>query len=133
MLISVQVCSVKKEIGIFGTIHKDYERKGQDAINFLLQVKEGEVPNAIFHHQIGWIDIVWGFKGNKKSDGYGLSKIQAYHPSVLKNLAETINKLEVVSRSGNRFKLKGDKYEAAVSRVWFETKKTWLLTLFEKK
>lgn len=120
------------KIGLFGTIHSQYERKGQRAVDFLLKTKEGEVPKAIFHSKIGWIDLVWGFTGNKKSDGYGLSKIVKYHPEVVPNLAAIIKELKVTGETPNRYKLENDKYFAAVSRVWFEDKKIWILTLFEK-
>lgn len=118
---------------LFGTIHKQYSRKGQKAVDFLINAKEGEVPKAIYNSEIGWIDIVWGIEGTKKSDGYGLSKIKKYHPSVIKNLADIIKQLKITERSSNRFKLENEKYFAAVSRVWFESEKTWLLTIFEKK
>lgn len=36
----------KKKQGPFGTIHDEYSRKGQTAINFLLKEKEGEVPSV---------------------------------------------------------------------------------------
>lgn len=120
------------ETGLFGKIHKRYERKGQKAINYLAKVKEGEVPNAIYHSEIGWIDIVWGFTGTSKSDGYGLSKIIKYHPSVLKVLAKEIKLLKIKSHTENRYKLESEKYLAVVSKVFFENKKVWLLTMFEK-
>jgi hypothetical protein len=119
--------------GLFGTIHKQYERKGQKAVNFLLRKKEGEVPNAIFHSKIGWIDLVWRFEGTNKSDGYGLSKILKYHKSGIKYLAKTIKELEVTFESDNRYKLESKRHFATVSKVWFENDKTWLLTFFEKK
>lgn len=121
------------DIGIFGTVFRQYERKGQKAVNFLLRQKNGEVPNAIFHPEIGWIDIVWGMPGTKHSDGYGLSKIAKYHPEVIKNLATIISSLNIVSRTDNRYRLKGNGYEAGISRMYFESHKTWLLTLFKAK
>ena len=120
------------EIGLFGTIHKKYERKEQEAVNFLIKQQEGEVPNALYHSEIGWVDLVWGYTGSKRSDGYGLSKIIKYHPSVVNNLANLFKELKITQHSKNRYKLENDKYFAAVSLVWFENKKTWLLTLFEK-
>ncbi len=35
----------------FGDAHKNFERKGQLAIGYLATVKNGEVPNAIYHPQ----------------------------------------------------------------------------------
>lgn len=121
------------EKGIFGTIHKKYERKGQKAINYLVRVKEGEVPNAIYHPAIGWIDVAWGYAGTASSDGYGLSKINKYHSNVVPKLEQIIKSLSIKSRSQNRVILENERYKAAVSFVWFDKQKTWLLTLFEKK
>lgn len=118
---------------LFGEIYYEYERKGQEAVNFLIKKKSGEVPNAIYHPEIGWIDLVWGIEGTKKSDGYGLSKIVKYHSSVVPELANIFKTLSVVGRTNNRFKLENEKFVCAVSRLWFENKKTWLLTFFEKK
>ena len=39
----------------------------------------------------------------------------------------------VVKRSANRVQLESDKYKASVRLTWDEKKKTWLLTMFEKK
>ena len=39
----------------------------------------------------------------------------------------------VVKRSTNRVQLESDKYKASVRLTWDEKKKTWLLTMFEKK
>lgn len=119
--------------GIFGTIHSKYERKGQKAVDFLVRKKEGEVPNAIYHSEIGWIDLVWGIPGTQKGDGYGLSKIVKYHKSVLPKLAVTIQELRIISNTVNRIKLENDQYTAVVSKVFFENQKTWLLTFFEKR
>ena len=41
--------------------------------------------------------------------------------------------MSVVSRSENRINLESEKYKAGVRLTWNEKKKTWLLTLFEKK
>ena len=119
--------------GIFGSIHIRYKRKGQKAVNFLNLKKEGEVPEAIFHNEIGWIDLVWGIEGTRKSDGFGLSKIAKYHPSVISQLEKIIKSLRVTQSSENRYKLENKEFVIVISRVWFETKKTWLLTAFEKK
>ena len=77
---------------LFGQIFKNYERKGQEAVNFLMIKQTGEVPNALYNKHIGWIDLVWGYEGTKRSDGYGLSKIKKYHPEVVKKLAEIVKK-----------------------------------------
>jgi len=116
----------------FGPVYWQFERKGQKAVNFLLKKRNGEVPNALFHPDIGWIDLFWGVPGSKRSDGYGLAKIEKYHPEVMSNLAEILKSLKIISKTKNRYKLEDEHYFAVVSRMWFEDRKTWLLTLFDK-
>jgi hypothetical protein len=117
---------------IFGPVYSKYERKGQKAVNFLLKKKNGEVPNAIYHREIGWIDLVWGNEGTGRSDGFGLAKIARFHASVVPVLAERIAEMKVTSRTSNRIKLESKNYLCVVSFLYFESEKTWLLTMFEK-
>jgi len=117
----------------FGLVYIAYSRKSQIAVNFLLRKKQGEIPNAIYNKRIGWIDVVWGYEGTGSGDGYGLAKIVKFHPEVVRKLAKVIRNMTVASKSGNRYKLESTTHFAAVSRVWFEDQKTWLLTVFEKK
>lgn len=124
---------MKNLTGIFGPIYWDFERKGQEAVDHLLKVKDGEVPNALFNHQLGWIDIVWGSIGKTRKGGFGLVKIKTFHPEALSELANIIKGLEVVKKSDNRYILADSRYKAVVSRVWVETEKLWLLTAFEIK
>jgi hypothetical protein len=117
---------------IFGPVYSKYERKGQKAVNFLLKKKNGEVPNALYHKEIGWIDLVWGIEGTGRSDGFGLAKIAKFHKTVLPVLAEKIAEMNVTSKSQNRIKLESKNYLCVVSFLYFESEKTWLLTMFEK-
>lgn len=63
----------------WGTAYTEYSGKGQEAINFLLDKKEGYVPDAITVAGYG-VDIPYGepnsYKSNgKKKKGYGISHI----------------------------------------------------------
>lgn len=119
--------------GPFGPIYGQYSRQGQQAVNFLRRKKEGEVPNALYHPKLKWIDLVWGKAGTMHSDGYGLSKIVKYHPEVVGKLASILRTLRVTQSSPNRYKLENDKYQAVISLNFFGAEKYWLLTMFEKK
>ena len=85
------------------------------------------------HKDIGDIDLVWGKEGTAHSDGYGLAKLAKFHPEVLFNLQDVLNDMVVTKRSANRVQLESEKYQAAVRLTWDDKKKTWLLTMFEKK
>ncbi len=119
--------------GPFGYIYNQFKGNAQGAIEFLLENKNGEATEALYHKELGYIDLVWGEEGAGKSDGYGLAKIAKYHPEVLNNLQEIIDDMEVVSRSNNRVQLESETHKASVRLTWDNEKKNWLLTAFEKK
>lgn len=123
----------KKKQGAFGTIHSEYSKKSQQAVDYFLKVKEGKIPNAIFHKSIGWIDLVWGTPGTKRSDGFGLSKIAKYHKSILPNLQKVLKNMNITFVSEGRIKLEDEKYLFSISRFYFEKEKKWLLTAYKKE
>lgn len=120
-------------VGAFGNIYDAFKGKAKEAISFLLQKREGEAVGALHHKDVGDIDLVWGKEGTAKSDGFGLAKLAKYHPEVLDNLQEILDEMHVTQRSDNRVQLESEKYQAAIRLTWDNEKKTWLLTMFEKK
>ena len=89
-------------------------------------------PNKVYDRD-ALLDLVWGKEGSGKSDGFGLAKLQKYHPEVLDNLQEILNDMHVTQRSVNRVQLESDTHQAAVRLTWDSQQKNWLLTAFEKK
>ena len=111
----------------------DFKGKTSEAISFLLKRKEGEAKNALYHKDIGYIDIVYGKEGTAKSDGYGLAKIAKFHPEVLDNLQEIISSMTIVGKTKNRIQLESKKHKASIRLDWNGESKKWLLTAFEKE
>ena len=64
------------EIGEFGPIYRQFERKPKEAILFLKKQKNGECVDALYRDDIGYVDIVWGVGGKS---GYGLCHIIEEH------------------------------------------------------
>lgn len=124
---------VTSAIGPFGKIYTQFRGKPREAVTFLLAKRDGEAIGALNHKDVGEIDLVWGDEGSAHSDGFGLAKLAKYHPEVLFNLQEILNDMAVTKRSANRVQLESAKYKAAVRLTWDNQKKTWLLTMFEKK
>lgn len=124
---------VTSAIGPFGKIYTQFIGKPREAVTFLLAKRDGEAIGALHHKDVGEIDLVWGEEGSAHSDGFGLAKLAKYHPEVLFNLQEILNDMAVTKRSANRVQLESEKYKAAVRLTWDNQKKTWLLTMFEKK
>ena len=120
-------------VGDFGPIYNQFEGKPQEAIAFLMERKDGECLGALSHPEIGPIDLVWGVEGTGASDGYGLSKLVAFHPEVLDNLQGILDEMHVTQRTDNRVQLESEKYQAGVRLTWNNESKTWLLTAFEKQ
>jgi len=124
---------VTPSVGPFGEIYTQFKGKPQEAVTFLLAKRGGEAIGALHHKEIGDIDLVWGEEGTGHSDGYGLAKLAKFHPEVLFSLQDILNDMVVTKRTANRVQLESDKYQAAVRLTWDDKKKTWLLTMFEKK
>lgn len=118
--------------GEFGNIYDQFKGKPKEAVEFLKEKKEGEVLEALYNKDVGYIDLVWGKEGTARSDGYGLSKLIKYHPEVVNNLQEIINDMHITKRTENRIQLESDKYKASVRLTWNNERKTWLLTAFQK-
>ena len=120
-------------VGAFGNIYNQFRGKAKAAIECLKKVRGGEAVGALYHKDIGDIDLVWGKEGTGHSDGYGLSKLVKYHPEVLDNLQEILNDMRVVSSSKNRVNLESETHKAGVRLTWDGERKSWLLTAFKKE
>ena len=119
--------------GDFGPIHREYRHNPAGAIARLKKERNGEAIAALYHPEIGDIDLVWGQEGTGKSDGYGLSKLVKYHPGVIDALPRILQFMSVVSKTKNRIRLETDDHFVSVRLAWNGAAKTWLLTAFEKE
>lgn len=127
-----------QEQGPFGPIFRQFHHDAQGAIAHLKQQQTGEAVAALYHPEVGDIDLVWGKAGTQKKDyedGYGLAKIAVKHSEVLANLQEILDGLKgVPEKSTNVYKvLESDDHKALIRLDWDRKSKTWLLTAFEKK
>ncbi len=59
----------------FGTNYPEFALKPNEALEKLLQEKNGQVAGAAFRDDLGGIDFVWGTPKTKDSNGYGLAHI----------------------------------------------------------
>ncbi|MFA6859379.1 MAG: hypothetical protein WCR48_06665, partial [Bacteroidales bacterium] len=119
--------------GPFGDVYDQFKGKANEAVAFLLKKKSGEAIAVLHHKDVGDIDLVWGEEGTGKSDGFGLAKLLKYHPEILDNIQDILDDMKIIGRSENRVQLGSDRYQASVRLTWDGAKKTWLLTMFEKK
>ncbi|GAA7689369.1 hypothetical protein HpMMM77_00780 [Helicobacter pylori] len=59
----------------FGTNYHEFALKPKEALEKLLQEKNGQVAGAAYREDLGGIDFVWGTPKTKDSNGYGLAHI----------------------------------------------------------
>ncbi len=59
----------------FGTNYPEFALKPKEALEKLLQEKNGQVVGAAYRDDLGGIDFVWGTPKTKDSVGYGLAHI----------------------------------------------------------
>lgn len=113
--------------GEFGPIYEGVI--GKDAIDFLIFRKKGEIRNALYHPQIGNIDLIWGKSGEK---GYGLAKILEKHPEAIKNLSESINRGKIVEELPERIiMINEENNQRSIIDLQFNNKlKTWVVTSY---
>lgn len=103
---------------------------GKEAVDFLLKQGGGEVRAALFHPEIGYIDLVYGTTGES---GYGLAHIQEKHPEIISRLHEFIIGAIVLQRLSDRTVLLfAPNVRAIISLTWFDEQKNWLVTAYEK-
>lgn len=116
----------------FGTNYAEFYRDGTGAVKKLMAEKRGQVAGAFYREELGDITLAWGEAGTGKSDGWGLTKIVKYHPEVLDNLSELVEKSPIVKESDNRYLLDTPTHFLAIRKEFDGQKENWLLTAFEK-
>ncbi|GAB0003752.1 hypothetical protein VN1242_12140 [Helicobacter pylori] len=75
----------------FGKNYPEFALKPKEALEKLLQERNGQVAGAAFRDDLGGIDFVWGTPKTKDSNGYGLAHILERRISneMKKGLSET--------------------------------------------
>ncbi len=73
----------------FGKNYPEFALKPKEALEKLLQEKNGQVAGAAFREDLGGIDFVWGTPKTKDSVGYGLAHILEKREKQYKKLGLT--------------------------------------------
>jgi hypothetical protein len=119
--------------GPFGPIFTEFYHDAPGAIAKLTELQSGEAVAALYHPEIGDIDLVWGSEGTSRDDGSGLAKLIRWHPEVVGDLQGFISSLTVKQRDKKRIQLWDGKSKRAVVKLLFDEKqKHWLLTAYDK-
>jgi DNA mismatch repair ATPase MutS len=119
--------------GVFGPIFEQLRGQPRAAIAHLLSIRTGEVPGALYHPEVGEIDLIWGNEGPTPRRGYVLAKIAAIHPDILDVLPYVLPGLTKAETTANSIHLDSPTFHAVVRTNWKGLVKRWLLTAFKKK
>jgi hypothetical protein len=123
----------------FGKAYTQFSGKPEEAIDYLMYRKKGEVPAALQSSAVGNItgddniDLVYG-KGGK--EGFGLAHILEKHGTgAVKNVANIIQNGTVVDdpryTNDKRITLTNNDNTGAVRLDWSDKKKQWVVSSFE--
>lgn len=120
--------------GQFGPVI-DVEAHNHDwgqIVNRFKEIESGEAPKAIYHPDIGDIDVVYGDYDPVKGKGMGLKKILEKHPEVIEKLPEIIEGATILTKTNNRIRLENGDNLAVIRLDYSGEAKTWLMTAFER-
>ena len=119
-------------IAALGESFPQFSGRPQEAIDHLMIVKQGYVPAAWNHPQIGEVDLIYGgFTGRAAGSG-GLAKIAALRPEIIATLGEEFQSAEVVSENENTVQLVNNDKTYVVRKTYFDQQMRWLLTAYKK-
>lgn len=125
--------------GDFGTIYTEFKDRPKEAIKHLKKVQEGECINALYHYDIGYIDIVWG-ENDENNKGYGLKHIIAKHSKEIKQFGfEVEDFIPIVVQFGNlkpakekeKMLLESQMFRVVLMQEWKGKKEKFILTAFD--
>ncbi|GAA8928815.1 hypothetical protein SLK231_08030 [Helicobacter pylori] len=131
----------------FGTNYPEFALKPKEALDKLLQEKNGQVAGAAFRDDLGGIDFVWGKDGK---DGYGLAHIlerredqalskglnqreaKEYALNVVKSIPEIIEKGVKVDNNG-RMAIEYKHMRVGLNDKWDNQKleNKWVISSYE--
>ncbi|MCQ2686011.1 DUF3519 domain-containing protein, partial [Helicobacter pylori] len=129
----------------FGTNYPEFALKPKEALEKLLQEKNGQVAGAAYREDLGGIDFVWGNKDyglehilkrrEEQALNNGLNETEAkeYALSVIKTIPEVIDKGIKVERNG-RVAIEYQNIRVGLKDNWKGEKlpNHWIITGYEK-
>jgi hypothetical protein len=94
-----------------------------------------DVARGVLHHpEVGDIDLRRGEAAGRKSIGWGVAKLERWHPEALDGLDEALPRMEVMSHEGNTIQLSSDDGWVAVVKTDFKGEPgNWLLTAYHRQ
>jgi hypothetical protein len=115
-------------------VFKQFRHNAKGAIKALREAGAGLAIAALFHPEVGDIDLRWGdTSDNPANKGSGLAKLIKWHPEALNDLQGFIEKMTLEKEGPGRIWLKNGNDTAILSKDWHGVSGNWLLTAYTKK
>lgn len=114
-----------------GTKLTEYYHDAPGAITKLLEIKTGDAIGALYHPEVGDIDLIYGWHDKATDNGMGLIHIKEKHGDIITHLQEVISSTSIFQRKHDRLILTSDKYKVIIRLDWNGEDKHWLLTAYE--
>jgi hypothetical protein len=119
-----------------GPVFTQYRHNAKGAIAALKKAGAGVAIAALYHPEIGDIDLRWGYTSDDdRAHGAGLAKLIRWHPEVLNDLQGFISGLQVRQfhkKKGTIHLWDGKDARAAIRMEWNGQSRHWLLTAYVK-
>lgn len=115
-------------------VFTQFKHNAKGAIKALQEAGGGVAVAALYHPDIGDIDLRWGSTSdNSKNKGAGLAKLLKWHPEAINDLQGFIEKMGVDKEGPARVWLSRGEDVAILSKDWHGSTGNWLLTAYTKK
>lgn len=115
-------------------VFRQYRHNAKGAIAALKAAGAGVAIAALYHPQIGDIDLRWGHTSdNPRAKGAGLAKLMRWHPEVVGDLQGFISSLEVkqiLKNKGEVHLSDGKNARAGIKLSWNKKSGHWLVTAY---
>lgn len=119
-----------------GPVFTQYRHNAKGAIAALKKAGGGVAIAALYHPEIGDIDLRWGYTSdNSRAHGAGLAKLIRWHSEVLNDLQGFISGLQIHQfhkKKGTVHLWDGKDARAAIRMEWNGQSRHWLLTAYMK-
>uniref|UniRef100_UPI00165B7571 putative barnase/colicin E5 family endoribonuclease n=1 Tax=Helicobacter pylori TaxID=210 RepID=UPI00165B7571 len=124
----------------FGTNYPEFALKPKEALEKLLQEKNGQVAGAAYRDDLGGIDFVWGTPKTKDSNGYGLAhiiekrekqyqrlglnaeQIKERTDELVKSIPEVIENGTLLKDDYGRISVELNNIRVGLQNTWFDNK-----------
>jgi len=118
-------------------LYTQFRHNAKAAVAFLRERGSGVAVAALFHAEVGDIDLVWGETSeDARNKGFGLAKLIRWHPEALHDLQGFISKLhvhQVHRKKGEIHLTDGKDLRAGIKLTWNGKTQHWLITAYDKK